>query len=190
MRYLPLVPALLAAQSLAAPAPQMPDFAAIDAQLPELTKTIDPLAKPTTIVFDVTAAIESAAEATPTGLSKREVNVSKRDTRVLDNSGCSACQTQPTIPNSYNVDLTTDSAFLGDANIAAAANGATAPSGYTENFKNKQASLNGYVYMGYTVLEGSPAYDPSVCATKCNSITGCQSFNICEFDHEKKYCNC
>ena len=174
MHYLPLVPALMAAGAIAAPRPQIPDYAKVDALLPELTKTIDVTAKPTIIKFDPTAAIESAAAAVPTGLSRRDTN------RVLDNSGCGSCKNEPTIPNSYNVDLSTDNAFLADANIAAAANGASTPAGYTNVYTNQKASLNGYVYMGYTVLESSPAYDPEVCARKCDNIAGCQSFNICK----------
>jgi len=182
MRYLPLIPALMAARSLAAPAPQLPDFAKIDEQLPELTKTIEVTAKPTIIRFDPTAAISSVAEAVHTGgVTKRNAN------RVLDNSGCGSCKNEPTIPNSYNVDLTTDNAFLADANIAAAANGAATPAGYTSVFTNQKASLNGYVYMGYTVLESSPAYDPSVCASKCDAIAGCQSFNICMDNHLSRF---
>ena len=176
MHLLSLVPAFMAAGALAAPRPQMPDYAAVDALLPELTKTIDVTAKPTIIDFDVTGAIEDVAAAVETGI----VAISKRAARTPDNSGCGVCKNEPTIANSYNVDVSTDTAFLGDANIIAAANGATTPTGYTSVFTNKKASLNGYVYMGYTVLKSTPAYDPSVCATKCDAMAGCQSFNICK----------
>lgn len=177
MRYLSLVPALMAAGSLAAPAPQQIDFLKIDQELPETTLVIPVTAKPTIITYDPTAAIESVADATHSPVAAQKRNTD----RVLNNSGCNACQPQPTIANSYNVDLSTDNAFLADANIAAAANNAVTPSGYTQVFQNKQAASNGYVYMGYQVLESSPAYDPSVCATKCNSIAGCLAFNICRY---------
>lgn len=181
MRYLPLAPALMAVGAMAAPRPQLPNYAEVDALLPEVSTKIDVTAKPTIISYDITAAIESVAEATNTAVIKRAT------TRILDISGCGSCKNEPTIPNYYNVDLSTDNAFLACASIAAAANGASTPNGYTNVFTNKQASLNGHVYMGYEVWNSGPlgpqdppAYNPAYCAYKCNEMAGCQSFNICK----------
>lgn len=166
MHYLHFVPTLLA---VAFAAPQEVNFKKIDEQLPERS-TVPVTAKPTIITYDPTAAIESVEEAVPTLLHKR-IGESP-----WDNSGCSSCQAQPTIQNYYNVAIGSDTAFLADTVIAAKASDAPTPSGYNRVFTNLKAASNGYVYMGYTVVN---AYTPSLCADRCNAMAGCASFNIC-----------
>jgi hypothetical protein len=47
------------------------------------------------------------------------------------------------------------------------------------NFKNAPGANNAYAYLGYAVVnKGRTGYDTQWCANKCNSISGCLSFNI------------
>ncbi|KAI4733422.1 glycoside hydrolase, partial [Aureobasidium sp. EXF-8845] len=55
------------------------------------------------------------------------------------------------------------------------ASAAATPSGYTQAFKNLNASNNAYGYLGFTNLA---SYDSEKCASKCNAISGCAAFNL------------
>lgn len=65
--------------------------------------------------------------------------------------------------------------FLALPDFASNALAASTPAGYTQAFKNLNASNNAYGYLGYTTYK---TYDVAGCATKCKSISGCVSFNI------------
>ena len=69
----------------------------------------------------------------------------------------------------------TPEAFLAYADFAAAAADAPVPAGYYQTFSNLNASTSAYGYLGYTTLQ---AYDTGLCASKCNSVSGCSAFNI------------
>lgn len=58
---------------------------------------------------------------------------------------------------------------------ALAANGATAPGGYTEAFKNLKASVEQIGYLGVRTIK---SYDPQLCAAQCDPGQGCLAFNI------------
>jgi hypothetical protein len=104
---------------------------------------------------------------------KRTLNGVARQPRRKRN----ACDPQPTIPNKYNVDVSTSDAFKNDATIASVATNANAaPAGYYQNFKNFHAANSAMNYMGYTVVE--TGYDVDYCAAKCDAKDGCLSFNI------------
>jgi hypothetical protein len=87
------------------------------------------------------------------------------------------CSKQPTIKNTYNVDVSTSDAFKADANIADQATGAKTPTGYYQNFANKQSANSALNYKGYYVVP-SATYDVQWCANKCDAMAGCFSFNI------------
>lgn len=88
-----------------------------------------------------------------------------------------ACKPEPTIANTYNVDLSSAAAFRADANIASVANNAnSAPAGYYQNFKNLGGANSAMNYLGYTVVK--TGYDVDFCAKKCTDKAGCLSFNI------------
>lgn len=83
-----------------------------------------------------------------------------------DNSQCSL------LPASTD----TPANFLANPKYPAAANGAgLPPAGYTQSFKNLQASSNTVGYMGYSTLD---TYDVKMCASRCNNVIGCSAFNI------------
>jgi hypothetical protein len=88
-----------------------------------------------------------------------------------------ACDPQPIIANTYNVDVSTPEAFNADANIAYQAYNAKTPTGYYQNFKNKAAANSAMNYLGYYVLP-SATYDTKWCADKCDAKAGCLAFNI------------
>jgi hypothetical protein len=86
-----------------------------------------------------------------------------------------ACDPEPSNPNTYGIDLSSASKFRADTKLASVAKGASTPSGYFNTFTNLQGASSAYGYMGYKVVE---SYDPSLCASECDSKSGCLSFNI------------
>lgn len=111
----------------------------------------------------------------PVGESTEPVTVVKRDTA----SAPTAC-----ITVTYNgpaVTVPTDSpdAFESYDPFSSAASAAAVPSGYAAvpEYTNLKAAAVDSHYLTYTT-DGVSAYDPSICAAKCNAITGCVSFNI------------
>ncbi|KAK4498185.1 hypothetical protein PRZ48_010842 [Zasmidium cellare] len=161
---------LAAVAGLASAAPQLEkrqyiDYeAAVDDLVPTVTEV--PGLKTQTVHYDPTAAISSAAaEATEEPLSQKKRELETRD----------ACDPEPTIANTYNIDVSSPSAFQNDPNAAAAANAAAIPSGYTRNFKALTNTVIGYGYLGYQQIS---SYDPQQCATRCTALAGCLGFNL------------
>ncbi|KAM0716755.1 hypothetical protein Q7P37_008200 [Cladosporium fusiforme] len=88
-----------------------------------------------------------------------------------------ACAPQPTISNTYNVNVDTAEKFRADTTIASVANNANpTPSGYFQNFKNLKGANSAMNYLGYTVVNNG--YDVDFCAAKCDAQSGCLAFNI------------
>ncbi|KAH7014187.1 uncharacterized protein B0I36DRAFT_355439 [Microdochium trichocladiopsis] len=86
-----------------------------------------------------------------------------------------ACAPQPA---GYGpvADPDTPQGFLNFAAFSSAANGVTTPRGYSLNFKNLQGSVeNNGAIMGWYTLS---SYDVGYCASQCNSVSGCNAFNI------------
>lgn len=163
---------LAAVAGLASAAPQLEkrqyiDYeAVVDDYVPTITEV--PGLKTQTVHYDPTAAISSAAaEVTEDPLPQK-----KRDLEVR-----SACDPEPTIANTYNIDVSSPSAFQNDPNAAAAANAAAIPSGYSRNFKALTNTVVGYGYLGYQQIS---SYDPQQCATRCTALAGCLGFNLCK----------
>lgn len=102
-------------------------------------KTLLPREK--TANLSTVESVVTDATATASLLPKRGSSVLKR----TDNSGCSACKPQPTTQNYLNANVNSDTEFLADKNIAAAASNAPTPDGYSKVFTNLQAASNGYV---------------------------------------------
>ncbi|KEQ57716.1 uncharacterized protein M437DRAFT_31513, partial [Aureobasidium melanogenum CBS 110374] len=84
------------------------------------------------------------------------------------------CVAQPT-GISYTSTPDSDTAFLADKYYSDAAAAAQAPAGYTEAFKNLNASNNALGYLGFSLMS---SYNPSVCAARCDKVNGCQAINI------------
>jgi hypothetical protein len=89
-------------------------------------------------------------------------------------SAASSCASQPTgagpVPSPD-----TATAFLSLSSLSSSALNAAVPDGYVQAFENRQASSNGYSYMGFNLM---PSYDTLTCARKCTAMSGCQAFNI------------
>jgi hypothetical protein len=89
-------------------------------------------------------------------------------------SAASLCAIQPTgagpVPSPETV-----AAFLSLSSLSTSALSAANPDGYVKAFENRQASSNGYSYMGFSLMH---SYDTVTCARKCTATSGCQVFNI------------
>jgi hypothetical protein len=84
------------------------------------------------------------------------------------------CVAQPTgISHTSSPDF--DQNFLADQYYSNIASAASPPTGYTEAFKNLQASNNAMGYLGFSLMS---SYDTSVCAARCDKVNGCQAVNI------------
>lgn len=163
MRYQTLI-ALLAGTAFASPVPQDFDWNAIDdldsIPNPDIP-VVNAAAEATHISYapaPAASSVSSAVLADPTDstLKVRDVN----------NAGCSV---QPASDDTAENWAATPSF----SNVAA---GAGTPSGYFQAYATQTGSSEGiYGYMGYDVLS---SYDTNKCATNCNKITGCSSFNI------------
>lgn len=158
----------------ASPVPQDIDFDSYE-DIPVLPDLAAPIGAPTTTVVVSTynptvAASEAVAAATETS----DPDLTRR--HVIKRGSCLA---QPA-GNGPAVTPDTDSAFLANPAFATAANSAVAPPGYflAVGYKNLQASASAPSYQTY-ISSSLTKYDPAVCAAKCNSISGCVSFNIC-----------
>jgi hypothetical protein len=164
MRYSLAVPAF-AALAAALPAPQLIDLDMVAAQ-PNISYTTTA----SSVTYDATSL---AAQAT-LDITSVSVDLSAIATQsplaVIEKRA--ACAAQPTgVSGAYAAPAQpTD-----DTVSAFAANTAPVPSGYSNTFTNLNASNNAYGYMGYTALS---SYDTEKCASKCNAINGCMSFNL------------
>ncbi|PNS16124.1 hypothetical protein CAC42_4525 [Sphaceloma murrayae] len=86
-----------------------------------------------------------------------------------------ACKAQPAGAKGAPTVADDPASFKNSTALADAALKAVTPAGYTQTFKNLQASNNAYGYMGYSTLD---SYDTQTCANRCSKINGCMSFNI------------
>lgn len=148
-------------------------------------------ATPNLVGFDLDKALASVrAMATNFPLNPHEeLSYIKKTPGIVrreDNSGCGACEPQPTIANYYNVKVDTASDFLADSTIARVASTAGTPKGYDQVYNNLIFASNGYLYMGYEILDRPNGYNPEFCAARCNSLSGCSAFNICEWKPQPK----
>lgn len=99
----------------------------------------------------------------------------KRGLVARATSVCSGGTPQPTGPGPVS-NPDTPAGFQANTAYATAANNAVTPSGYTQSFQNLAGSSQAYAYLGFITVA---TYNPATCATQCNGITGCYSFNIC-----------
>jgi len=65
--------------------------------------------------------------------------------------------------------------FVADPNLAGEASYAQTPSAYTRAFVGLKASN---VAPGYMQYQNIAIYNPATCAAICDSLAGCESFNI------------
>lgn len=144
----------------------------IDAALavPTPNLSIDPLAAPSALIYDVLSATSSIAAAaaageTPPVILKRSIVVRQ------DNATC----TNRTIGAGPVPSPDTSSAFLSFQPFADAAKNATTPSNYTAAFTNLHASSTAKTYLGVAELS---SYSVSNCTAACDATSGCTAVNI------------
>ncbi|KAF3043553.1 hypothetical protein E8E11_006441 [Didymella keratinophila] len=160
------VTSLLAALALAS-AQQINIDAALAVPTPNLS--IDPLAAPSTLTYDVASATSSIAAAAAAGetpaILKRSLIVRQ------DNATC----TNRTVGAGPVPSPDTSSAFLSFAPFADAAKNATTPTNYTAAFTNLHASSTAKTYLGVAELS---TYNVANCTAACDTQTGCTAVNI------------
>ncbi|GAB7362454.1 hypothetical protein MBLNU230_g2776t1 [Neophaeotheca triangularis] len=146
------------------PLPQAIDFDLIDsvpdptALGPEPDETIDvvPYDRKSALAAASAQVLATAVPDVPAGKVKRIV--------VADAPSCELAESDKA---AYSAD----------------AQGAVAPQGYRESFRDLQASVESIGYMGLRTLT---AYDPNLCAVHCKSGEGCVAFTIF---HEDNTCS-
>ena len=134
-----------AALAFATPVPQQLDLSMADAIPTPEHVTVPSDVSSQAVEFDIDAALEDAIVAVLTDDNTIDVSDSTADpvngtTPIQKRATCStvALGSGPT----PSPDTAAD--FLKLASISTAANGASAPSGYTESFKNVKAAANAY----------------------------------------------
>lgn len=157
--FLPALAAVASASPLVAR--QDIDFELVDSAPDPPTASIPIGATAQAVTYNLAKATASAT-ASPLPVEKRNLNARN------------ACDPQPTGSGPVPVPDTA-SAFLAYASFSSLASAAPTPSGYVNTFTNLQGSSGAYGYMGLTTLA---TYDPALCASKCNAITGCVGINI------------
>ncbi|KEQ68814.1 hypothetical protein M436DRAFT_16524, partial [Aureobasidium namibiae CBS 147.97] len=159
----------------AAPRPQDINFSLADA-LPDPTYSEAVGVTAQVITYDASAVLSSAASQITASVADTAAAV-VATTDAPSNQKRDACAAQQAQPSGYGPVPAPDtpSAFLSYSSFVAAATGAPVPSGYTQQFSNLQASSGAYGYLGFYTLQ---TYDTNACATKCNAVSGCVSFNL------------
>ncbi|KAJ9638342.1 hypothetical protein H2199_007029 [Coniosporium tulheliwenetii] len=151
------------AVAYAAPAPQMINIGAVEAQ--KITTVVPPAAAATdAVVYNAASAASKAAEEiTANGLLKRT------DCGVHD-----PCCAQPDGFGPVTSPDTAD-AFLANSLYSAIADGAPVPQGYSLSFSDLQASISAPGYLGLYTLK---SYDTIKCQQLCDAEFACYGFNI------------
>lgn len=185
MKYLAALIATLACYANAMPKP-MPlpqgfDFGAIADLPPPPTYTMSVGVTAQVVKINTAAIIKSAVQAVttdpivdPARKVKRQDTTATSPTVSATANSCVGGTAQPTGSGALTTPDTPD-AFLANPAYSDAATGATTPAGYKLMFQNLNGSTSLYYYMGYNTLA---SYDTGKCASMCNSISLCQSFNI------------
>jgi hypothetical protein len=135
-----------------------------------LATTAIPSSDPSaTNVFDSPADVTAA-------LSSASVIAAATSSAAVDKRAATTCVPQPAGIN-YAVQPDTAAGWVADLNLAASASAANKalPTDYVSSFVALNASNSADNYMGFTLMT---SYDVTGCATKCNAISGCNSFNI------------
>ncbi|KUJ19895.1 uncharacterized protein LY89DRAFT_682731 [Mollisia scopiformis] len=155
--------------------PQDIDFDSYDSIPVAVDKSapVNPVVAPAAVSYDPSAAITSAVSAATAAV---DADLNKREIHLVEKRG--SCNASPA-GNAPAVSPDTDIAFLTNPDFATAANGATPPPGYflAVGYQNLAASASSPSYLTY-ISDPLTSYDPAQCATACNAMTGCVSFNI------------
>jgi hypothetical protein len=153
--------ASVAALAVASPMPQNlndPSFDLAD-KLPVLPTTTADVGNDTVIIpYDPKAA--AAAAALEAANSPELIDLPDK----RDSTSCPAPSIGDTVDNFRNSNV-----------FSNAANGAVTPDKFTQTFVNKQASLEGCGYLGYTPYD---TYNVAQAAQDCLNKDGCRGFNI------------
>lgn len=145
----------------------------IEAALAEPTPdlSIDPLATPAAIDYDVASATSSIAAAAAAGETPA---ILKRMPTLIERQSNGTC-TNRTRGAGPVPSPDTSSAFLSYQPFTDAAKNATTPSNYTQAFSNLHASTTAKTYLGVAELS---AYDAQNCTAQCDAQSGCTAVNL------------
>jgi hypothetical protein len=136
--------------------------AAQNVPIPELS--IDPLATPPSITYDVSSATSSIAAAAHAGETPA---IAKRQSNTTCTARPKGAGPVPSPDNSYT--------FLNYNVFADFAKNATTPTNYTQSFSNLHASTTASNYLGVAELS---TYDTANCSAQCDARAGCTAINI------------
>jgi len=164
--------------------PQLFDFDVLDDIPAAPSPSIVIGAASQVVTYDAASMIAAATVAplnTPTPSVAQAARV-KRDDIPL--ASCYGGTPQPTGAGPI-ASPDTPEAFAAYAPFASIANAASTPAGYVQTFKNYNASAIALGYLGYTTFQ---SYDVDGCAAKCNSITNCHAFDICNHAQSVRIC--
>jgi hypothetical protein len=160
-----------AALTLASPVPQELDFSLIDTVETPSNVTVPTNTEELVVIYDSDSAAAAVQTSVLTGQTEIDISNSTGSSTLRRRGTCAAqASGSGPVPSPD-----TASAFLSYSAFASAASAAATPSGYTQAFKNLNASNNAYGYLGFTNLA---SYDSEKCASKCNAISGCAAFNL------------
>lgn len=165
--------AAMAGMTLASPMPQGLDLEALAVLPPPPTYTIATGLAAQTVTVDtasLVASVVSAISEVPLSTTGAAIKAKRQATASV----CSGGNAQPTGSGPVTTPDTA-AAFLANPAYGQAALAASTPPGYTQVFKNLNASSSDYGYLGYTTLS---SYSTSQCAADCSAINDCWSFNI------------
>jgi hypothetical protein len=157
----------LAGLAACLPQPQAINFAAV-AAAPAPTVTGPPIfatSNQTSVYNSPSAASSAAASANATSLNQK---------RAASVDITAPCAPQPNL-NGPTAWPNTVFGFENSPIFASVALYAAAPSGYTRSFANYNGSMTGAGYLGYYSLS---SYNVQTCASYCNSVATCLSFNV------------
>lgn len=177
--------ALLAgyAASAPAPAPQVPDFDLIyEAPTPSLLGP-PPVGGDQTSVFDSAGALASATADVTAVASASSISTAALNEKRNPQSATASTTTSPTPapttckaePDGYGPKNLTVNQFQHWPEFTLEALFAQTPKGYTNTFRNLNASVQANSYLGYYDLK---SYDTELCSQHCANASLCTAFNI------------
>ncbi|GAB7366826.1 hypothetical protein MBLNU230_g0998t1 [Neophaeotheca triangularis] len=141
----------------------LPPFVTETETLITTTETLPPVVTGTETVPPVATETETETEAVPTL------------TTSLPGPGPTCAPQPPSAPGAPVIVPNTPAGFRDSAAIDDLSLNAPVPAGYSQTFENLDASNNA---PGYLTYQEVGAYEPAVCAARCETLTGCLSFNI------------
>lgn len=124
----------------------------------------------------LTDVLDGVVSIPPTTAIISDAPVVKRAASSSTTGSCIGGNPQPTGSGPVS-SPDTPAGYRQNSAYGNAAKTAATPSGYMNSFTNLTGATSAYAYLGFSSIT---TYNPATCATQCNTINGCQAFNICK----------